>query len=328
MTRTEPVVLFSALAAVVGVALCWLLPDAVIPDELIVAIVFVVACAARRYVTPCADMPDAEVLEQARRAVEARRRGTGAAAGVVLALLLAPALAAASEDRACAGNAVWDLQYSALDNAGTRSAAIAWFRAHRCTVRIVAGSATVLIACPQDVDCEGQRGAPPGSAPPATTETTAPVAPGLVNRLLEQLLVQREATIPHVGEPQCTCSASMVDVGQEFTCTARYTAARAAQWEAAGAGRVTSNPAPDQSLSLDYGYSQVSILAERVGDIIVYWSQGRLCREVRVLTPPSLPPAWWENPKVWLTVGAVTGGVIWGATRESDPTSNIPPPGF
>ena len=96
LTKTEPVAVFSGLAAVVGLGLHWLLPDATIPDEVVVGVVFGIALIARRYVSPCANMPDAEVLEHARRAVresgrKAPRPGPGSA--VLLLALLAPSWA-------------------------------------------------------------------------------------------------------------------------------------------------------------------------------------------------------------------------------------------
>ncbi|MCY4120230.1 MAG: hypothetical protein OXG72_04845, partial [Acidobacteria bacterium] len=131
MTKTEPVLLFSGLAAAVGIGLHWLLPDAAIPDELIVAIVFGIAVLARRYVWPGASMPDAEVLEHARRAVAARRGG--GAAALLLALLLAPSWAAASGVLHCEGWPHWEKAYDDLNNYDhTGGEAVEWLQLAGC----------------------------------------------------------------------------------------------------------------------------------------------------------------------------------------------------
>ncbi len=88
MTHREPVALFAAVAAVVGLALQWLLPDATIPNEVVVLLVAGIAVAARRYVMPAAKLDDVVVLEAARRAVQARRGGKGGLAGLILIALL------------------------------------------------------------------------------------------------------------------------------------------------------------------------------------------------------------------------------------------------
>ncbi len=88
MTHREPVALFAAVAAVVGLALQWLLPDATIPNEVVVLLVAGIAVAARRYVIPAAKLDDVVVLEAARRAVQARRGGKGGLAGLILIALL------------------------------------------------------------------------------------------------------------------------------------------------------------------------------------------------------------------------------------------------
>ena len=132
MTKTEPVLLFSGLAAVVGIGLHWLLPDAVIPDEWIVGIVFSVAILARRYVFCEASMPDADVLEHARRAVEARR-GRGKAATIILALLLAPSWAAASSTLHCEEWPHWARAYDNILNYDHRGGeAIEWLQLAGC----------------------------------------------------------------------------------------------------------------------------------------------------------------------------------------------------
>ena len=100
MTKTEPVVVFSGLAAAVGFGLHWLLPDATIPDEAIVAVVFGVAVLARQFVSPSAQLPDAEILEQARRAVQRNRDGGGPSTLCLLLVLLIPAFAAATNAEA------------------------------------------------------------------------------------------------------------------------------------------------------------------------------------------------------------------------------------
>ena len=102
MTKTEPVLLFSGLAATIGIGLHWLVPDAAIPDELIVVAIFGIAVLARRYVYPEASMPDAEILEHARRAVQRNRAGGGPSALCFLLVLLIPATAAANAETECA----------------------------------------------------------------------------------------------------------------------------------------------------------------------------------------------------------------------------------
>ena len=101
MTKTEPVVVFSGLAAAVGFGLHWLLPDATIPDEVIVAVVFGIAVLARQFVSPSAQLPDAEILEQARRAVQRDRAAAGGPSTLcLLVVLLIPAAAAATNAEA------------------------------------------------------------------------------------------------------------------------------------------------------------------------------------------------------------------------------------
>ena len=132
MTKTEPVLWFSGLAALVGLGLHWLLPDAVIPDELVVIVVFGIAVLARRYVFPEASMPDAEVLEHARRAVEARRGG-GQAAAILLALLLAPSWAAASSTLHCEEWPHWERAYNNILNYDHRGGeAVEWLQLAGC----------------------------------------------------------------------------------------------------------------------------------------------------------------------------------------------------
>ncbi len=91
MTQREPVALFAAAAAVVGLLLEWLLPDAAIPEQVLVLVVAGVALAARRYVMPTAKVLDGDAVELVRRAVRARRDRKSALAG---GLLLAAAGAA------------------------------------------------------------------------------------------------------------------------------------------------------------------------------------------------------------------------------------------
>ena len=87
MTRKEPVALFAAAAVVVGLALQWALPEATIPEEALVLLVAGIALIARRYVLPTSKLDDVDALDEARRAVRARRAGTGALGLVVFALL-------------------------------------------------------------------------------------------------------------------------------------------------------------------------------------------------------------------------------------------------
>ena len=258
------------------------------------------------------------------------------------ALLLAAASAAASPSQHCAGNAAWDVQYGALRNPGARTTAVAWFRAQGCRVRV--GDGAVTVECPPTVSCEGRHTAPSRQAdaapPPATRTTvttteTAQAGPGLDPRLdqLRRQLAEWDlwrrglyppSVPPYVGEDQCGCSAGELMVGQTVTCTARYSGARAVQWDVSGAGRVVTNPAPDQAGPAT-GYDQATILATRPGYMAVFWSQGRLCREVTALAPPQ---PWYKNPEAWLAVGAIAGGVVWGARRGRDPADVVPPPGF
>ena len=153
MTKSEPVLLFSGLAAVVGIGLHWLLPDAVIPDELIVVIVFSVAVLARRYVFCESSMPDAEALEHARRAVAARQRGGGTAAGVVLAaLLLWPAAAAASSTLHCEEWPHWEEAYGNILNYDHRGGeAVEWLQLAGCPPVWAADSERWL---PNGSDCD------------------------------------------------------------------------------------------------------------------------------------------------------------------------------
>lgn len=132
MTRTEPVMFFSGLAAAVGLLAHWLLPDAAIPDELIVAVVFGIALAARRFVTPVASLPDAEVLEHARRAVKSRRGGPAAGA-VLAALLLWPSGAPASGELHCEEWPHWAKAYAELNGyGGAGGPAVDWLRLAGC----------------------------------------------------------------------------------------------------------------------------------------------------------------------------------------------------
>ena len=191
MTKTEPVVLFSGLAGLVGLGLHWMLPDAVIPDELIVAVVFVIACIARRYVTPGANLPDAEVLERARRAVAARRRGTGTAAAILLALLLAPSWAAASSMLHCEEWPHWRKAYDDLGNYDhTGGEAIQWLQ---------------LAGCPPVwAESEG-RWLPNGSACDAPCE--------FANRRVRRALENPDAV---EGTISGTCAPACIDEPTEF----------------------------------------------------------------------------------------------------------------
>lgn len=171
MTRTEPVAVFGGLAAAAGLALHWLLPEA--PDELVVMVVFGVALLARRWVSPIASLPAAEVLEQARRAVASRRRG-GPAAGALLAALLAwPALAAASGELHCAEWPHWQRAYAALGGLGAEGGeAVDWLRAAGCPPAWAGGWLPNGSEC--DAPCEAVRAeewrdvpAPPAEAAPA-----------------------------------------------------------------------------------------------------------------------------------------------------------------
>lgn len=86
MTRKEPLALFAAAAAAVGLALQWLPPDLAVPDELAVLLVAAIVLLARRWVVPAAKLDDADALEGARAAWQARRRNSYLA-GLALALL-------------------------------------------------------------------------------------------------------------------------------------------------------------------------------------------------------------------------------------------------
>ena len=192
MTKTEPVLLFSGLAAVVGIGLHWLLPDAVIPDELIVGIVFSVAILARRYVFCEASMPDADVLEHARRAVEARR-GRGKAAAILLALLLAPSWAAASSTLHCEEWPHWEKAYNNILNYDHRGGeAIEWLQ---------------LAGCPPVWAADSERWLPNGSdcdAPCEMAEERVRVALTPDERALPAEEPAVEATIIGGCAPACT----------------------------------------------------------------------------------------------------------------------------
>ena len=261
------------------------------------------------------------------------RLNNGVCLLVAAVVAAAATLAAASSSQHCAGNVVWDVQYAALANPGTRTSAVTWFRAAGCGVRVAAGGGGVIVECAATVACERPRPAPSRPAPPpppsrttVTATETAQIDPGLLARLLDYLAQRAPlpAVQPYVGENQCNCSASEVDVGETVTCTARYSGPRAVQWSVSGVGRVSDNAAPDQYGPLA-GYHQVELFTDRPGNMGVLWSDGRMCDEVRVLPRPR---PWHENPRTWLTIGAVAGGVIWSLARGSDPADNIPTPGF
>ena len=172
MTRTEPVAVFGGLAAAVGLALHWLLPEA--PDELVVMVVFGIALLARRWVSPIASLPDAEVLEQARRAVASRRRGGPAAGALLAALLVWPAGAAASGALHCAEWPHWARAYAALDGLGAEGGeAVDWLRAAGCPPAW-AGGLWLPNGSECDAPCEAARAeewrdvpAPPPAPAPA-----------------------------------------------------------------------------------------------------------------------------------------------------------------
>ena len=91
MTRKEPVALFAAVAAIVGLALHWLAPDQVVPDELGVLLVAAIALLARRYVMPAAKLDHDEALDNARAAWRAQQSRGYLVALVALALAVGAA---------------------------------------------------------------------------------------------------------------------------------------------------------------------------------------------------------------------------------------------
>ena len=235
MTKTEPVVLFSGLAAVVGLGLHWLLPGAAIPDELIVAVVFVIALIARQFVAPSAKLPDADVLEHARRAVAARRGGKAAA--LLLALLLAPSWAAASSSLHCEEWPHWREAYDNIFNYDHRGGeAVEWLQ---------------LAGCPPVWVEDSQRWLPNGSDCDAPCE----MAEERVRVALTDEKPALEATIRGGCAPECTTEPADVPAAADhrrepLTFTVRLDTRRDVIEEAAPGAGGEGDGEPDCSCTL------------------------------------------------------------------------------